>query len=134
MHVAVPCLSVEGAVLQPVHLAGYTEIERMSSFCHRIKTRKQDGLKLKPRRTVLEICIIQFLTLKMFLQCFYKLLSTLSKMGVSACHLLDGRHANKSFDFSLRTPVYLYNTQRHICRNTGANLTGLLTKCCTSNN
>lgn len=72
MHVAVPCLSVEGAVLQPVYLAGFTEIERMSSFRHRIKTRKQDGLKLKPRRTVLEICIIQFLTLKkittMFLQ------------------------------------------------------------------
>lgn len=72
MHVAVPYLSVEGAVLQPLYLAGYTEIERMSSFRHRIKTRKQDGLKLKLRRTVLEICIIQFLTVKkittMFLQ------------------------------------------------------------------
>ena len=56
---------------------------------------------------------------------FDKVLSTLCKMGVSACHLLLGHHANQSWDFSLRTPVYLYNTQRHICRNAGANLTVL---------
>lgn len=47
-----------------LYLAGDTEIKRMSSFRHTIKTRKQDGLKLKPRRTVLEICIIPFLTKK----------------------------------------------------------------------
>ena len=47
-----------------LYLAGDTEIKRMSSFRHTIKTRKQDGLKLKLFRTVLEICIIPFLTKK----------------------------------------------------------------------